>query len=55
MENEQEAQVLQALQAASKGMGPNGPPDTPSAHPALIADGTAVPDLGVPGANERAP
>jgi hypothetical protein len=55
MENEQEAQVLQALQAASKSMGPNGPPNTPSAHPALIAAGTAGPDLSVPGAIERAP
>ena len=38
MENEQEAQVLEALEAASKRMGPNGPP-----HPALIADSGAAP------------
>ena len=44
MENEQEARVLEALQAASKSMGPNGPPNTPG-HPALIADGSAAPDL----------
>jgi hypothetical protein len=55
MENEQEAQVLQALQAASKSMGPNGPPNNPSAHPALIADDTARPDLSALGAIERAP
>src|SRR3984885_1365332 len=44
MENEQEAQVLQAMQAASKSMGPNGPPSGPGAHPTLIADGRAAPD-----------
>jgi hypothetical protein len=45
MENEQEAQVLQAMQAASKSMGPNGPPSGPGVHPTLIADGNAAPDL----------
>jgi hypothetical protein len=45
MENEQEAQVLEAMQAASKSMGPNGPPSGPGAHPTLIADGSAAPDL----------
>jgi hypothetical protein len=44
MENEQEAQVLEAMQAASKSMGPNGPPSGPGAHPTLIADGSAAPD-----------
>jgi hypothetical protein len=44
MENEQEAQVLEAMQAASKSMGPNGPPSGPGAHPTLIADGRAAPD-----------
>jgi hypothetical protein len=44
MENEQEAQVLEAMQAASKSMGPNGPPSGPGAHPTLIADGNAAPD-----------
>jgi len=42
MENEQEAEVLEAMQAASKGMGPNGPPS--GVHPALIVDGSATPD-----------
>lgn len=42
MENEQEAQVLEAMRAASKSMGPNGPPS--GAHPTLIADGSATPD-----------
>jgi len=42
MENEQEAQVLEAMQAASKSMGPNGPPA--GAQPTLIADGSATPD-----------
>jgi hypothetical protein len=42
MENEQEAQVLEAMQAASKSMGPNGPPS--GARPTLIADGSATPD-----------
>ena len=44
MENEQEAQVLAAMQAASKSMGPNGPPSGPGLHPTLIADGNAAPD-----------
>ena len=42
MENEQEAKVLEAMQAASKSMGPNGPPA--GVHPTLIADGSATPD-----------
>ena len=46
MENEQEAQVLEAMQAASKSMGPNGPPSGPGVHPTLIADGSAAPDAG---------
>ncbi len=49
MESEQEVQVMEALQAASKSMGPNGPPNTPGAHPALIADSVASPDLSVLG------
>jgi hypothetical protein len=44
MENEQEAQVMAAMQAASKSMGPNGPPSGPGAHPTLIADGSTAPD-----------
>jgi len=44
MENEQEAQVMEAMQAASKSMGPNGPPSGPGVHPTLIADGNAAPD-----------
>jgi hypothetical protein len=44
MENEQEAQVMEAMQAASKRMGPNGPPSGPGVHPTLIADGSAAPD-----------
>jgi len=44
MENEQEARVLEAMQAASKGMGPNGPPSGPGVHPGLIADGSVAPD-----------
>jgi hypothetical protein len=44
MENEQEAQVLEAMQAVSKGLGPNGPPSGPGAHPTLVAAGNAVPD-----------
>ena len=44
MENEQEAQVMEAMQAASKSMGPNGPPSGPGTHPTLIADGSAAPD-----------
>src|SRR5580658_5892459 len=46
MENEQEAQVMEAMQAASKSMGPNGPPSGPGAHPTLMADGRAAPDPG---------
>jgi hypothetical protein len=46
MENEQEAQVMEAMQAASKGMGPNGPPSGPGAQPTLIAAGNATPDPG---------
>jgi hypothetical protein len=42
MENEQEAQVMEAMRAASKGMGPNGPPN--GVHPTLIADGSGTPD-----------
>jgi hypothetical protein len=45
MENEQEAQVLQAMRAASRSMGPNGP--GPAARPSQIADGSATPDPGV--------
>jgi len=44
MENEQEAQVMEAMQAVSKSMGPNGPPRVAGAHPTLIADGSAAPD-----------
>jgi hypothetical protein len=44
MENEQEARVLEAIQAASKSMGPNGPPSGTAAHPTLTADGNAAPD-----------
>lgn len=44
MENEQEARVLEAMQAASKGMGPNGPPS--GVHPTLIADGNSAADPG---------
>jgi hypothetical protein len=44
MENEQEAQVMEPQQAASKSMGPNGPPRPPGAYPTLIADGNAAPD-----------
>jgi hypothetical protein len=44
MENEQEAQVVAAMQAASKSMGANGPPSGPGAHPTLIADGSVAPD-----------
>jgi len=46
MENEQEAQVMQAMQAASKSMGPNGPPSGPGVRPTLIAAGNAGPDPG---------
>jgi hypothetical protein len=44
MENEQEAQVMAALQAASKSMGQNGPPSGAGAQPTLVADGNAAPD-----------
>jgi hypothetical protein len=44
MENEQEAQVMEAMQGASKNMGPNGPPSGPGVQPTLIADGSAAPD-----------
>jgi hypothetical protein len=44
MENEQEAQVMEAMEAASKSMGPNGPPSGPGSHPSLIADGRATAD-----------
>jgi hypothetical protein len=44
MENEQEAQVMEAMRAASKGIGPNGPPS--DVHPTLIADGAAPSDPG---------
>ena len=44
MENEQEAQVLEAMRAASRSMGPNGPPG--GVHPTLIADGNAAADPG---------
>jgi hypothetical protein len=44
MENEQEAQVMEAMQAASKSTGPHGPPSGPGVHPTLIADGNAAPD-----------
>jgi hypothetical protein len=44
MENEQEAQVMEAMNAASKSMGPHGPPSSPGVHPTLIADGNAAPD-----------
>ena len=46
MENEQEAQVMEAMQAASKSMGPHGPPRGPGVHPTLIADGSAAADPG---------
>jgi len=46
MENEQEAQVMEAMRAASKRMGPNGPPSGPGAQPTLIADGSAAADPG---------
>jgi hypothetical protein len=46
MENEQEARVMEAMQAASKSMGPNGPPSGPGVHPTLIADGSATSDPG---------
>lgn len=46
MENEQEAQVMDAMRAASKSMGTNGPPSGPGVHPTLIAAGSAAPDPG---------
>lgn len=46
MENEQEAQVMEAMQAASKSMGQHGPPSGPGVHPMLIAAGSAAPDPG---------
>jgi hypothetical protein len=47
MDNEQEAQVMEAMQAASKGIGPNEPPSGPGVRPTLIVDGNAAPDPGV--------
>jgi hypothetical protein len=44
MENEQEAEVMAAMQAASQSMGPNGPPSGSGVHPTLIADGNSAPD-----------
>ncbi len=44
MENEQEARVMEAMDAASKHLGPNGPPSVAGAHPTLIAAGNAAPD-----------
>ena len=46
MENEQEAQVMEAMRAASKSMGPDGPPGGTAVHPSLIAAGNAAPDPG---------
>ncbi|HLJ39322.1 MAG TPA: hypothetical protein VKT54_13040 [Steroidobacteraceae bacterium] len=40
MENEQEAQVMEAMRAASRSMGADGPPS--GAQPTLIADGSAA-------------
>jgi hypothetical protein len=54
MENEQEAQVMEAMQGASKSMGPNGPPSGPGVHPTLIADGNAAPDPMAPNAIRQA-
>jgi hypothetical protein len=54
MENEQEAQVMQAMQAASKNMGPNGPPSGPGTRPTLIANGSAAPDPAALDAIRRA-
>jgi hypothetical protein len=54
MENEQEAQVMQALQAASKSTLPNGPLNGPTVRSALTADRTAVPDVTALGAIEQA-
>ena len=44
MENEQEAQVLEAMQAVSTSLGSNGPPSGPGLQPTLIAAGTASTD-----------
>jgi hypothetical protein len=44
MENEQEAQVMEAMRAASQGIGPNGPPS--GVRPTLIADGAVPSDPG---------
>lgn len=44
MENEQEAQVMEAMQMASKSLGANGPPSGPDAQPTLVAAGNAAPD-----------
>jgi hypothetical protein len=46
MENEQEAQVMEAMRAASKSMGPDGPPGGTAERPSLIAAGNAAPDPG---------
>ena len=46
MENEQEAQVMEAMRAASKSMGPDGPPSGTAVHPSLIAAGNVAPDPG---------
>ncbi len=48
MENEQEAQVMEAMRAASKGkgIGSNGPPSGPGTQPTFIAEGSAAPDPG---------
>jgi hypothetical protein len=46
MENEQEAQVMEAMRAASQSMGPDGPPIAPGAYPTLIAAGNVGPDPG---------
>jgi hypothetical protein len=54
MESEQEVRVMEALQAASKSLAPNGPPNAPAAHPALIADGAAAPDFSVLGDIQQA-
>jgi hypothetical protein len=55
MENEQEAQVMEAMQAASKSMGPNGPPNGPGAQPTLVAAGNAAPDPNALDAIRQAP
>jgi hypothetical protein len=46
MENEQEAQVMEAMRAASKSMGPDGPSSGTAVHPSLIAAGNVAPDPG---------